>query len=336
MASPPKSVDEVTAVARLTRETKYTGSANSVIIYGAGSRNYQFLYRFTNAEGVTTVQESYGASTYRIERRPIVLEEITTSDPLVEIYADTHRIYTDNVALAMENVRLGLPEHTSTTTSYYPATGSAIPRQENIGYADTATAVVNNDSLSFTYTATVVPTDGKDYVRYIDFSRGYFKMDDVGPEGYKEYPVQVSNLRLTGADADNYTLVYKTPDRGVMEMPNEIEVISNGINPEINAGLTYYAAAVSENGVRRAAVGRVWLRPIEKIEIITAGRQGYTYGETYDASQADRESQDRRGMIIHIEYRNDEKNNYDGNPYIGEVTYRVAGNQNGQVVTSFD
>ena len=336
VASPPKSVDEVTAVARLTRETKYTGSANSVIIYGAGSRNYQFLYRFTNAEGVTTVQESYGASTYRIERRPIVLEEITTSDPLVEIYADTHRIYTDNVALAMENVRLGLPEHTSTTTSYYPATGSAIPRQENIGYADTATAVVNNDSLSFTYTATVVPTDGKDYVRYIDFSRGYFKMDDVGPEGYKEYPVQVSNLRLTGADADNYTLVYKTPDRGVMEMPNEIEVISNGINPEINAGLTYYAAAVSENGVRRAAVGRVWLRPIEKIEIITAGRQGYTYGETYDASQADRESQDRRGMIIHIEYRNDEKNNYDGNPYIGEVTYRVAGTQNGQVVTSFD
>lgn len=336
VVTPPESMDEVTTVARLTSKTKYTGSPNSVIIYGAASKNYQFQYRFTNAEGVTTVQEGYGASTYRIERRPIVLEEIITTKPLVEIYADTHRIYTDNVSLAMEDVRLELPAHTGTTTSYYPATGSALPRQENIGYADGATAVVNEDKLSFTYTATVVPTDGEDYVRHIDFSRGYFRMDDAGPEGYKEYPVQVSNLRLTGADADNYTLVYKSADRGVMEMPNQIEVISNGINPEVNAGLTYYAAAVTESGTRHWAKGRVYLRPIEKIEIISAGRQGYTYGETYDASQADRESQDRRGMMIHIEYRNDERNNYDGNPYIGEVTYRVAGTLNGQVVTSFD
>lgn len=333
-----KDPDEVTDADRLTAASKYTGSANSVIIYGASSDNYHFLYRYTDTGGVSRNQEKYGASTYRIERRPIVLQEITTNDPLVEIYADTHRIYTDNLTLSLAkgDVSLTLPQHTATSTEYYPATGSATARRENIGLS-TETAVVNEDSLSFTYTATVVPTDGSSYVRYTDFSRGYFNMDDTPERGYKEYPVQVSNLRLTGDDANNYVLVYKTADRGVMEMPQEIQVISNGVEPEVNAGKTYYAASVVKDGVRQAAVGRVWLRPIDSIQISTTGRLVYTYGETYDPSQGDKDSQNRMAMTIHIEYVNDPRiNNFEGNPYIGDVTFRVAGAQNGNIVTTFD
>lgn len=330
----PMAPGEVTEADKLSQGTRYTGSENSVIIFGASSKNYRVLYKYTNSEGVTTTQEGYGASAYRIERRPIVVEEIVTTAPLSEIYADTHRIYTDNLPLKLEDVALSLPEHTDGSTTYYPPRGnSSNPRVENIGFAVTD-PVVNNDRISFTYTATMIPTDGNDYVRYIDFSRGYFNM--TGVTSYREYPVQVSNLRLAGEDANNYTLVYKAPDRGALETPNQVIPVPNAINPEVNAGYTYYAAGVREGTAYRRALGKVWLRPIEKIEIISAGRLNYTYGERYDPSQGDRDVPGSSGMLIHIEYLNDEKNNYEGNPYIGEVSFRIAGTQDDQVVTTFD
>lgn len=332
----PKAPDQVTEQDRLTPQTKFSGSPNSVIIYGAQSDNYRFLYKYTGTDGSTTEQETYGASPYRIERRPIVMESVNTNRPLVEIYADTHRIYTDNLTLGLDEVTVGLPEHDTASTTYFPARGnSPTPQVLAVGYTS-ETAVVNNDELAFTYTATVASQDGESYMRYVDFSRGYFNM--TGVETCKPYPVQVSNLKLVGADADNYVLVYNSAACGMLEMPDQIKAVEGAINPEVTADYVYYAPALqTENeGETKPATGLVWLRPIQEISIITPGRQSYTYGDTYNATLAEPNSSDRRGMVIHIEYLNDEKNNYEGNPTIGEVTFQVADRQDGKVITSFD
>ena len=80
-------------------------------------------------------------------------------------------------------------------------------------------------------------------------------------------------------------------------------------------------------------MGTVALRPIESIRILSTGKLDYTYGEVYSPNLV---GADSRSMRIAIQY-SIKDDNYDGNPYIGEVALRVSGyDEEGKAVTSFD
>ena len=340
-----------TSTPELTPQSSYTGGDDSVIIYGAKSRNYRFLYHFT---GENKPREDFGASVYRVEKRPIVVEYIKKTEPLVNIYADTHRIYTEGMTLKLEDVEVALPEHTETSSRYY-YNGRQTAETPAIGFAPGSAAIFGTDKISFTYTATVIPTDGPDYRKYIDFSRGYFNMDEGVTDGYKDYPVQVSRLGLgktpikndagavIGYVEDNYILVYRTSSLAVNQTPTQIKTV-DGFVPEGAESQHYHAAVVRQDGESQPTEGkgRVYLRPIDKISIVSPGRLNYTYGSTYNPSQGEQGDLNGIGMRIHIEYEKDRiidghsVNNYEGNPTIGEVDFRMAGIQDNKVVTSFD
>ncbi|MDE6107049.1 MAG: S-layer homology domain-containing protein [Oscillospiraceae bacterium] len=348
---PTKMTEAEIEANKLTTRTNYSGRNNSVVIWGAKSDNYRFTYTYSTG-GTPTIRNDYGASIYNIERRLIVVEGVATTTPLVDIYADTHRIYTDGRKLSMSDLVIGLPDHTESGTVYYTSGAtSTASNNMDITYADGAEAVVNGDVLSFTYTATVVPTDGLDYAKYVDFSHGYYNMNDVDESiGYKLYPLEISNLRMEraeGSAANNYTIVYRHPDqRSSREMPdNLVEYKKDTFRPEVLAEHLYYAAAMqNEDKTWSTAWARVYLRPITDIRLLSVGKTEYTYGETYDPSQGDNGIGDRGAMMIHIEYEQDlAKDNFprtdsnpNGNPYIGEVQYRVAGSNNGQAYTTFE
>lgn len=335
----------------LTPESRYTGGDDSVIIFGAESKNYRFLYSFVGEE---KPREDFGTAVYRVEKRPIVVDQITKTTSLVNIYADTHRIYTEGMTLGMEDVEVNLPEHTAVSSSYY-YNGRQTAETPSIGFAPESTAIVGSDRISFTYTATVIPTDGPDYRKYIDFSRGYFNMDVGVTDGYKEYPVQVSRLGLgktpikneagavIGYVEDNYILVYRTSSLAVDQTPTQVKT-TDGFVPEGAESQHYHAAVIGTDGEGEPIVGmgRVYLRPIDKISIVSPGRLNYTYGSTYNPSQGEQGDLNGIGMRIHIEYEKDRVidghsvNNYDGNPTIGEVDFRMAGVQGDRVITSFD
>lgn len=340
---------------KVDETTDYTGSANLVWIGGASTRegNYVFRYTYIDPTGATNIQESWGGSRLRINRRNIVVDGLTTTDILTAIYADTRRIYKENQVLKLSDVVVGLPEHNSKTSSYYPVgNNTGAPRVEQLGY-ETETAVVNGDEISFTYTATFAPTDGDAYKYYTDFAKGYFNMDGV--EDYKLYPVQVSDLALAGKDAGNYNLVFRNGTSAVAGLPSQIAVVWNCVEPEIGLR-NYYVPRIldpdtgkplqreepsdspnlMDEGARNSvlAMGKVQLRPIEGMTLLSTGNLEYTYGDAYNPMQR---GLDGNGMRLSIQYASDpEIENYN-NLTTGVVVFRVSTwDSDGHPVTTFD
>lgn len=322
------------------KEDTVPGSRYAVMISGAKCESGNYVFQYANVYGDaagTEPSKEFGASNFEILRRPIVVDAITKQGPLVTIYADTHQIYTMGMPLSKDEVKIGLPEHTTTTTSYYPVGGVAgiSPNVTQAGFAEPEegeepVTILEGDDVSFTYTATVAPTDGADYVKYVSFSKGYFDMEtNLNPDGSKDYPVQVSNLRLAGKDADKYALVFRTNPAANLSLPAQTTEIRNCIEPEYNSLRTYYPPSI--NG--EMGMGKVILRPIQSIEIISPGKLDYIYGESY---HPDQRGEDSQVMRINISYTK-EGDNYDGNPTVGTVSMQISHyGENGQALTSFD
>lgn len=328
------AVQSPTDATELTSETPYTGTTNAVRIEGASCDNYMFRYQYTDQTGMTTVRDDYGASAFTILPRLIVVDAVVKATDLAFAYADTKEITTAGLKLTISDVELGLPEHDDTVTRYYPNGGSRDDRPLEIytSYAPGAPAVLDKDkeNLHFTYTATFVSNDGENYVNYVDFSKGHFNMEDAGS---KEYPVQVSRLALAGEAARNYNLVFRGNATAGEGLPGNTTA-TGGIEPGRRADKLYYVPKAGENQ-SGMGTGTIALRPIENIEIIYTGKREYTYGDTYTPNMAGPESGDE-GMRITIEYTR-ERDNYLGNPYIGEVRFRVSGYDDmGNAITTFD
>lgn len=339
--TPPtlKAVDSVETRNELGKFSNY-GQSYAVMIYGAKSDNYQFEYVF-NQGGSSEIRKDMGVSNFSIQRRPIVVDAVIKTEPLVTIFADTHKITLEDQTLTRDEVKIGLPSHTETTTEYYPRGGISSPRpiQVQAGYAPDSPAILEGDDISFTYTATVVSIDGANYVKYRNFANGYFNMDVGVDESYggKEYPVQVSNLRLAGASAGNYTLVFRDNNEAILSLPTAGTGTTEirGIEPERSADRAYYVPKTSEGGTLEngnICKARVILRSIESIEIVTPGKLIYTYGEIYrpDAQQG-------LAMQIKISYtRNEPEDTIAGNPTEGYVTMAVSHYGESETFTTFD
>lgn len=327
-----KAVDRVETQNELKPTSSYGPYA--VIIYGAKCDNYKFEYVF-NQGGGSEIRSDMGVSSFTVLRRPIVVDAVTKTDPLVTIFADTHKITVENQTLTRDEVRLSLPNHTEASTEYYPrgGKGNNRPDQENIGFAENSSPILEGDDISFTYTATVVSTDGKNHVKYLNFANGYFNMEEGLDETYggKEYPVQVSDLRLTGASAGNYNLVFRDNNAAILSLPSNSGTIAiPGIEPERRADRIYYIPKTSESGDTCKA--RVVLRPIESIEILTPGKLAYTYGEIYRP-----DSQQGLAMQIKISYtRVEPEDTIAGNPTEGYVTMTVSHYGETETFTTFD
>lgn len=306
--------------------TPYTGSKNAIIISNAKCDNYVFEYVRSNG----SVSADWGDATLTISQRLIVVDSIKDSkkDDLVTIYADTKRIYTEKLPLALDQVEVSLPEHTTTTTKYFPIGGTtdSKPLTSAIGYAADASAILpaDRDKLSLTYTATVVPTDGPSYIFHTDFAKGYYNMNDAGDDGEKEYPVQVSKLALAGAAAGNYTLVYKGSTAASDGLPEQTVVRDNCVLPEVNNSKTYYLAGT----------GKVVLRPIESITIVNLPKMTFTYGDMFVPTASNEAKQLFR---VALNYASDPKiENYAGNTTSEPVDCKITSYVNGKPVNTFD
>lgn len=327
----------------LTPQTNYTGADNYVVIYGASiDKNYKILYQYTDTQGNKTKSETFGSAVYRIEQRPIVVDGLantvnTTETPLVQVYADTRVIAVPDCELTQEQVVLGLPQE-----NYYLGK-SDIPQELSQAFGEEATAVVNGDKIGFTYTATVIPTGTEEvrkaYLNYNGFSHGHFDMTDVDEaKGYKEYPVQISELVLTGENKDNYVLVYRDREAASLKTVNSVKNEA-GIAPGSNASYPYKAATDTNNSTDGTALARVLLRPIESIEIVSAGRVTYTYGEGYSPEQRDLGSSlTDKGLTVKIKYETDnpEVRDFDVNQTEETVEFYVSSTAGETVTTSFD
>lgn len=327
----------------LTRQTIYTGADNYVVIYGASiDKNYKILYQYTDAQDNTTKSETFGSAVYRIEQRPIVVDGLantvnTKATPLVQVYADTRVIAVPDCELTQEQVVLGLPQE-----NYYLGK-SDIPQELSQAFGEEATAVVNGDKIGFTYTATVIPTGTEEvrkaYLNYNGFSHGHFDMTDVDEaKGYKEYPVQISELVLTGENKDNYVLVYRDREAASLKTVDSVKNEA-GIAPGSNASYPYKAATDANNSTDGTALARVLLRPIESIEIVSAGRVTYTYGEGYSPEQREPGSSlTDKGLTVKIKYEtgNSEVRDFDVNQTEETVEFYVSSTAGETVTTSFD
>lgn len=302
--------------------------------------NYVFQYVYTAPSGQTEIRADYGASAFQILPRLIVVDQVIKTGDLAFAYADTHRVDTEitgangrTAPLQLSDVVLGLPEHSETVTRYYPRGGrnDDKPLEMQASYAENTRPVLAEDEgkLYFTYTATLVSTDGPDYVNHVDFSKGYFNMEGQDEKGEKRYPVQVSNLQLRGEAAANYNLVFRGNSAALQALPQQT-ILVQGIDPEKVSDRNYYVPSI---GGGKRGEGTVALRPIESIRILSTGKLNYTYGEVYSPNLV---GADNRSMRIAIQYSTVD-DNYAGNPYIGEVGLRISGHdEDGNAITSFD
>lgn len=329
----------------LTQKTRYTGADNYVVIYNASiSKNYKLVYQYTNTKGEISQREDFGSAVYRIEQRPIVVDGLamtvnTAEQPLVQVYADTRVIAVPDCALTLEQVQVGLPQGTYFTEK------SNISKELLQEFDSEATAVVNGDKIGFSYTATVIPTGSEavrqEYLNYTGFSHGHYDMTDVDEElGYKEYPVQISDLVLTGeGDAEkNYVLVYRSSQTAALKTVDSVQT-EIGIMPKSNASYPYKAATDNSESTQGTAQARVLLRPIESIEIVSAGRVTYTYGEGYSPEQRDLESSlTAKGLTVKIKYEtnNPAVRDFEENDTEESVEFYVSSTVGETVTTSFD
>lgn len=332
---------EAEAPREVTRLSACNGSY-AVQIKGAkcANDNYVFEYVYTAPNGQTEIRDDYGAGTFLILPRLIVVDQVIKQTDLAFAYADTHRVDTEIVTandrtapLRLSDVVLGLPEHSEIVTRYYPRGGrnDDKPLEMKATYAENAQPVLAEDEgrLYFTYTATLVSIDGEDYKNHVDFSKGYFNMEG---KDEKRYPVQVSNLQLRGEAASNYNLVFRGNSAAFQAMPQQTIAVQ-GIDPENVSDKNYYVPNISTAGGEEWGMGTVALRPIESIRILSTGKLDYTYGEVYSPNLV---GMDNRSMRIAIQYSTKD-DNYDGNPYIGEVGLRISGHdEDGNAITSFD
>jgi len=331
---------------KVTAETDASNTAKSLYITGAECLNYDVEYVYTNGQGATSVRTDYGASPYRISRRPIVVSSVTTDRILTQIYADTHTITRDNCRLELDEARLVLPGMNEDGKAVYYAYRNIRETVAKCGYGDTTEPVLvadkgNKDDLYLTYRATVVPVDAGFQI-HGDISRGYFDMDDA-VDGKKEYAVQLDQLKLEGSRAKNYDLVYISAHASASGLPEKNQTV-NGIRPDVaNGTMHYYPAVVTDadgtpltDGAKDlTAKAEVILRPIESIELAYTGRTGYTYGESYAPGST---GNNGRVMQVVLTYARDPviENDPVNNEIRERVSFQVTGYDENGSVTSFD
>lgn len=339
------AVDDVDTRLPLDKDSRYTGSnTNVVLIEGAWCKNYAFNYTYTN-QGTDVVQEDWGASSFKIEKRLIVVEALRLTENtrnLTTIYADTRRLSVSDLTLSAEDVLLTLPEHDEKSTRYYLRGNAANTFSVNIGYGEGVdNAVIGGDEISFTYTATMVSQDGENYARWTDFAKGYFDMSSADENGDRIYPVQMNNLAMVGADANNYQLVFKNSQSALLGTTARWRAKLNCINPGTDAkGIRYVPKLVEvdpDGSVREIGEGEgtVTLRPIKSIEILSVGKMDYIYGEPYFPEQS--VGGFNGGMRLRIQYETEYENYPEGNVSGGTLYFQVSRyDENGLPVTTFD
>jgi hypothetical protein len=316
----PPSLSAVVSATDATPVTARTPAGQSYVVTISGAACNNYVFRYALPGGATSSEKGY--SPFKISKRMIVVSALAQAKrgDLATVYADTRRIYTEGLVLSLSDVAVALPAHTETTTSYFPRYGTpdSNPRTAAIGYA-TDTAILTGDELAFTYTATVVPLRDKDFVNYSSFTKGYYDMSGASEDGAKSYPVQVSDLKLTGAAVNNYELTYRTNGDAMKGLPGETQLLS-GVNPEL--GYTDYYIA---------GTGRVLLRPIESITILSVSKMAYTYGEPFTPTVGSPEK-----LKVSLNYART-YDNYAGNITSEIVTYEIDSyTEEGEPVSSFD
>lgn len=342
-----ESVADVKSVEDLSNESickplsKYTrplsGRRYALYLSGAKSDNYVFQYTYEDAAGNKVVQDDWGASAYYVRPRLIVVESIKLpsgeDEPLdgLQIYSDTRSV-TKKGDLTAAQVELSVPETDPVTgkVKYYALHG--VRGESECTYADgnDAPALVNGDDLTLRYTATVLP----DKTSWVSMSNGYYNMEQENGKGYQMYPVQISELELTGESVGNYTLVYKAEVASLRAQPNQTVTLRD--RPVLNSPMTsnYYIPGTGTEADGQMAMAKVLLRPIVDVELINQSRLNYTYGEFYNPATL---VYNRAPMQASLVYENDPDIRNDDRTSVTEtVSFGPERYEDGELVTTFD
>lgn len=265
--------------------------------------NYRFRYvceatPTAGQSGQTTYSDTMGYGTLLIRPRRVVLQEVYSSAdaPLITLYADTgeQSVTPDTTApdgskmLApvpltwtaaeggldqggrKQGFTLSIPQGaTADSNTYYPRNG-VVAVTEPMGYQNLDALILGPEGqlpdLSLTFTATAIP-DRHSWAT--DLTENYYDMQDA-VNGQKDYRCQIADVRLAGADAGNYQLVFDRPDDAERGMPYQREYVTENYS-DISIPKNMYSAGHA----------KVLLRPIRKIEIVATPKMEYTYGDPF-------------------------------------------------------
>lgn len=291
--------------------------------------NYKF--RYANSGEPDVYSESMGKASLTIERRRVVVEDLTEAGKKrvfdeVKLYADTMDITATTATAANRGATLTLdlkrevtlttPDKTDTGGIYFHENNGTTTGLVTRNYPMSKTTILENDwdDLKLTYTATVVPDSGV----WTNFGAGYFSTGlwDEG-ENSALYPVQIGSLTLTGAPAANYQLVYKSAGTAQTQTPANAEKKAVTAPAVDGTGrTTYYPSTEVE----------VWRRPVKSLVISVPPTMRYTSGDLFHPAS---------GLEVEVQYSTD-YDNCDDNLNSETVSYQNSGIVNGEFQTTFD
>ncbi len=274
-----------------------------VILYGARSEDYSFRY---TQRGSTVTSEAFGMNNFTIQARPVVIRDLyssveaetgtTSTADFATIYADTRTLFLKEqvdgatkipFAAGADSGRVVFETagHTDRNqVTYYTHNDTTRPVvRTDIDYRDSSLAVLEKDkqALQVSYTVRFIPDADKNaegdslYGVWNDFTANFYSVEALAATGGAgQRYVEIGDMALTGAAANNYILVYQNGQQADKEAPANAEAY---VAPEPDARyLTSY---------QRYGTGTVILRPIEDMELTSLGKMNYTYGETWFPAQ---------------------------------------------------
>lgn len=325
------TVDKIPNAAQVATANTPAAQPCYLVLHGGSSDCYRFLYG-------TSGSEAFGYEPYYIEQRPIVVQDIFSSDlnsdiitgaPPAEglhkshfeaIYADTKSLYLKGYMTPdADHVTFTLPEQDAGGYYYYRAKGTGekiyIPAQR--AYQNNQSVLPQDrDKLKVSYSIRFIPDAG--HYSWRTFTDNYYSVDDLnnehdtsGHKGTSQRPVEICDLALAGDSmvAANYVLVYKTSEGAVRLSPSNIEQ-KNYPDPN-NPGQT--------RPYQVHGTGTVTLRPIVDLTFDSLSRTEYLYGDSYAPQQKNPATQ--KGMVARVHYATtlDERHKDMANAYESET-----------------
>ena len=281
----PDLVDETTP-------RSANGSYN-VLIYGGRSKNYAFVYALPSGVAASG-PDAWGYTALTILPRPIVVGDVYSPagteterrrDQFETIYADTHSPFLQNQSASGSRVDFILPDHDENGSTFFRQRSSAdridLPytyatAEALVRHTDPATGAEVQDDVGVRYSVRFMCDPG--HTSWLSFDNNYYDVAALSEAGGSlEKDVVIADLELTGADKDNYELVYRQSDRANSATPDNVEYKLYP-NPENYGASANYLVH---------GTGTVTLRRVRELEILSeggvesAGKTVYAYGDSY-------------------------------------------------------
>lgn len=341
--------------ALINESTGVPGAATQyyVVISGGSSTDYAFRYAQLQPDGSTPVVDSKcGYAPFRIEARPIVVEELYSDDNkstsgFATIYADTKNLFlkgqrdengytpfeapSSRVVFTLADL-LKEGDLSGGLTYYNALNQNNQVRRTDVTYA-TDTVILEKDKadLRVGYTVRFIPDRAEDnwedlsHGQWNSFTNNFFAVEDLeATGGFDERKVEVGDLTLLGPAAGNYTLVYRNGGNAMAQVPacagDEMNVWT-APDPGARRPTAYYVYGT----------GTVILRPIADMTLSSLGKMQYTYGQNWAPNQPN----GNRKLTLQVEYETIYDNDPEHNQHSEQLSFDIAVGANDTLTDSF-